>query len=116
MWAMEADTVEYGEWKTGVRTEGTTYAMFSFTRKMGQALGGAAAAYTIGLGGYLAGKGVLQTDSAKTAVKVAAGLLPAGFILLALALMFFYPLTERVFRNVVAEVAVRRAQRVAEAY
>jgi glucuronide carrier protein len=113
MWALEADTVEYGEWKTGVRTEGTTYALFSFTRKMGQALGGAAAAYTIGLGGYLAGKGVVQTDSAKTAVKVAAGVLPAGFIVLALAVMFFYPLTERVFRNVVAEVATRRAQHVA---
>jgi glucuronide carrier protein len=115
MWALEADTVEYGEWKTGVRTEGTTYALFSFTRKMGQALGGSAAAYTIGLGGYLAGKGVVQTDSAKTAIKVAAGVLPAAFILLALVLMFFYPLTERVFRDVVADVAARRAQRVAEA-
>jgi glucuronide carrier protein len=114
MWALEADTVEYGEWRTGVRTEGTTYALFSFTRKMGQALGGSAAAYTIGLGGYIAGKGVVQSDSAKTAIKVAAGVLPAGFILLALALMFFYPLTERVFRNVVAEVAARRAQHVAE--
>jgi len=115
MWALEADTVEYGEWRTGVRTEGITYALFSFTRKMGQALGGAAAAYTIGLGGYIAGKGVVQTDSAKTAIKGAAGVLPAGLILLALVLMFFYPLTERVFRDVVAEVAARRARRVAEA-
>ena len=94
MWALEADTVEYGEWKTGVRTEGTTYALFSFTRKMGQALGGAAAAYTIGLGGYIAGKGVVQTDSANTAIKVAAGLLPAGFILARDRVMLFYPLTE----------------------
>ena len=39
MWALEADTVEYGEWKTNIRTEGTTYALFSFTRKMGQAIG-----------------------------------------------------------------------------
>jgi len=116
MWALEADTVEYGEWKTGVRTEGTTYALFSFTRKVGQALGGAAAAYTIGLGGYIAGKGVVQTDSAKTAIKVAAGVVPAGFIVVALAIIFFYPLTERVFRDVVAEVAARRAARVAEAH
>ena len=49
MWAFEADTVEYGEWTSGVRTEGITYAAFSFTRKMGQAVGGAAAASTIGL-------------------------------------------------------------------
>jgi glucuronide carrier protein len=115
MWALEADTVEYGEWRTGVRTEGTTYALFSFTRKMGQALGGAAAAYTIGLGGYIAGKGVVQTDSAKTAIKVATGLVPAGFVLLSLAVMFFYPLTDKVFREVVSEVAARRAERVAKA-
>jgi glucuronide carrier protein len=114
MWALEADTVEYGEWKTGIRTEGITYALFSFTRKMGQALGGAAAAYTLGVGGYLAGKAAVQPESAKTAIKVAAGLLPATFILLALALMLFYPLTERVFRDVVAEVAARRAQRAIE--
>ncbi|HET6271065.1 MAG TPA: glycoside-pentoside-hexuronide (GPH):cation symporter, partial [Arthrobacter sp.] len=25
VWALEADTVEYGEWRTGVRTEGITY-------------------------------------------------------------------------------------------
>jgi glucuronide carrier protein len=114
MWALEADTVEYGEWKTGVRTEGTTYALFSFTRKMGQALGGAAAAYTIGLGGYIAGKGVVQTDSAKMAIKAAAGFVPAAFIVVALAIIFFYPLTEKVFRDIVAEVAARRAARVAQ--
>ncbi len=39
VWALEADTVEYGEWKTHVRTEGITYALFSFTRKTGQAVG-----------------------------------------------------------------------------
>jgi glucuronide carrier protein len=112
MWALEADTVEYGEWKTGVRTEGTTYALFSFTRKMGQALGGAAAAYTIGLGGYVSGKGVVQTDSAQEAIKIAAGLLPAALILASLALMYFYPLTEKVFRQVVVDVAARRVERV----
>jgi len=116
MWALEADTVEYGEWKTGVRTEGTTYALFSFTRKMGQALGGAAAAFTIGLGGYVAGKGVVQTDSAKMAIKAAAGFVPAGFIVLALVIMFFYPLTEKVFRDVVAEVTARRAARMADVH
>ena len=52
MWALEADTVEYGEWKTGIRTEGTTYAMFSFTRKMGQAIGGAAGAFALGVVGF----------------------------------------------------------------
>jgi glucuronide carrier protein len=116
MWAIEADTVEYGEWKTGIRTEGATYAMFSFTRKLGQSIGGAAAAYTIGLGGYISGRpDAVQPESAVTAIKVAMGLVPSGFILLAVAVMLTYPLTEKVFQQIVAETAQRRAARIAAA-
>jgi glucuronide carrier protein len=114
MWALEADTVEYGEWKTGIRTEGTTYALFSFTRKMGQAVGGAAAAYTIGFGGYIA-QSASQPDSAITAIKIAAGVVPAVVIGVALAIMFAYPLTESRFREMVREVAQRRVARQVEA-
>src|SRR4051812_10230523 len=113
MWALEADTVEYGEWKTGARTEGTTYAMFSFTRKMGQALGGAAAAYTLGFGGYVSGKDVVQTESAVQAVKLAAGVVPAAFVVISLAIMAIYPLTEARFRQIVRETAGRRIAQVA---
>jgi glucuronide carrier protein len=107
MWALEADTVEYGEWKTGIRTEGTTYALFSFTRKLGQAVGGAAAAYAIGIGGYVANSSS-QPDSAVTAIRVAAGAVPAVVIVAALAIMLAYPLTEARFREIVGEVAQRR--------
>jgi glucuronide carrier protein len=107
MWALEADTVEYGEWKTGIRTEGTTYALFSFTRKLGQAVGGAAAAYAIGIGGYVANSSS-QPDSAVTAIKIAAGVVPAVVIVAALAIMLAYPLTEARFREIVGEVAQRR--------
>ena len=111
MWALEADTVEYGEWKTGVRTEGTTYALFSFTRKLGQAFGGAAAAFTLGLGGYISADAGHQTASAQWAIRVACGLVPAALFLLAISVMFFYPLTEKKFREMVGEVAARRAER-----
>jgi hypothetical protein len=42
---LEADTVECGEWKTGRRSEGATYALFSFTRKVTKSTGGAAGAW-----------------------------------------------------------------------
>jgi glucuronide carrier protein len=114
MWALEADTVEYGEWKTGLRTEGATYSVFSFTRKMGQAIGGAGAAFTIGLGGYVT-QSETQPDSAIRAIKIAAGGLPAGVIAIALAIMVAYPLTEGRFREIVREVAQRRVARQVEA-
>jgi glucuronide carrier protein len=116
MWALEADTVEYGEWKTGVRTEGTTYALFSFTRKMGQALGGAAGAYALGLVAFnsqAAKTGAAQSAGTVHGIQVATGLLVGAFILLSLLIMFFYPLTEKVFRGIVGEIASRRAQRQA---
>jgi glucuronide carrier protein len=106
--ALQSDTVEYGEWKTGSRTEGATYSIFSFTRKVGQALGAAAASYTIGLGGYVSGAAG-QPDGAVTAIKAAAGFVPAVFILAAILVMSAYPLTEARFREIVREVAQRRA-------
>ena len=35
IFALQADTVEYGEWRSGVRAEGASYAVLSFTRKVG---------------------------------------------------------------------------------
>src|SRR3954464_6198601 len=104
MWALEADPVEYGEWKTGVRTEGTTYAMFSFTRKMGQALGGAAGAYALGFVAFsssAAKAGQPQAQSTVDGIQFWTGAITAGFIVLSVIIMFFYPLTDKVFRQIV---------------
>jgi glucuronide carrier protein len=106
--AMQSDTVEYGEWQTGSRSEGATYSIFSFTRKVGQAIGAAAASYTIGLCGYVSGS-ASQPNGAIDAIRAAAGIVPAVFILGAIAVMNAYPLTEEKFREIVREVAERRA-------
>jgi glucuronide carrier protein len=108
IFALQADTVDYGEWNSGIRTEGSSYAVLSFTRKTGQGIGGAAAAYMIGLGGYVSGAAT-QSAGAETAVRLAAGGLPAVLFLGAVAVMLVYPLTEKVFRTLVAEMAERRA-------
>jgi glucuronide carrier protein len=113
IFALQADTVEYGEWKSGVRAEGASYALLSFTRKVGQGIGGAAAAYTIGLGGYVSGART-QSDAAVASIKVAAGVVPAVAVACAVALMLGYPLTEKAFRLLVAELAERRAAQGAQ--
>lgn len=38
-WSLMADAMDYGEWKFGVREEGTTYALHSFFRKLAQGAG-----------------------------------------------------------------------------
>ena len=108
IFAFQADTVDYGEWKSGVRAEGASYAVLSFMRKAGQGVGGAAAAYTIGLGGYVSAASS-QSDSAIASVRVAAGGVPFVTLLAVGIVMLAYPLTEKAFRGVVAEIAERRA-------
>ena len=108
IFALQADTVDYGEWNSGIRAEGGSYSVLSFTRKTGQGIGGAVAAYTLGLGGYVSGAGT-QTGSALTSIRVAAGIIPAAFMLAATAVMLVYPLTEKAFRAIIAEMAERRA-------
>jgi glucuronide carrier protein len=110
IFALQADTVEYGDWNSGVRAEGGSYSVLSFTRKVGQGIGGAAAAYTIGLGGYVSGAAT-QTDAAVTSIRVAAGIVPAVAIGAAALVMLAYPLTEKAFRTIVADLAERRAAR-----
>lgn len=107
VWALEADTVEYGEWKTQVRTEGITYALFSFTRKTGQAVGGALAAYALAWGGYSAGS-AHQSAQAVWGIRAGAGLLPVVFSLLALLVMLAYPLTDVRHKEIVADIMARR--------
>jgi glucuronide carrier protein len=108
IFALQADTVEYGEWKSGVRAEGASYALLSLTRKTGQGIGGAAAAYTIGIGGYVSGA-ASQSDTAITTIRVAAGIVPAVAVTAAAVVMLTYPLTESAFRAMVAQLAERRA-------
>jgi glucuronide carrier protein len=109
IFALQADTVEYGEWETGVRTEGSNYAILSFSRKVGQGIGGAIAAFGIGVGGYIAGAAT-QSPGALDAIRYLTGLGPALFVGIGAAIMLAYPLTEERFREVVREIAFRRAK------
>jgi glucuronide carrier protein len=108
IFVFQADTVDFGEWRSGVRAEGGSYAVLSFTRKAGQGVGGAAAAFTIGLGGYVS-DAATQSDAALASIRVAAGIVPAIAVAAAAAIMLAYPLTDERFREIVREIAARRA-------
>lgn len=38
-WGMVADAIDYQEWKTGIRNEGSVYATYSMLRKIAQGFG-----------------------------------------------------------------------------
>jgi glucuronide carrier protein len=112
MFGLEADTVEYGEWQTGKRSEGATYALFSFTRKVTQSIGGAVGAWALAIGGYIAASATnpspTQPDSAIIAIKATIGLLPALAALIAMLIFIKYPLNDERFKQIRDETEARK--------
>ncbi|SQG64234.1 glucuronide carrier protein [Corynebacterium renale] len=110
MFSMQADTVDYGEWKTGVRSEGGSYSMLSFIRKVGQGVGGWVAGVVIGIYGYEAGAAVQSTESIE-GIRIATGAVPAVLAVVALLIMLRYPLDLDTHTTIVRELNQRRTNK-----
>jgi sugar (glycoside-pentoside-hexuronide) transporter len=105
-----ADTVDYGEWKTGVQAAGLLTAIGSaFCVKVGAGLGGALPMWLLHLGGYVEGKP--QTQSALAALDYGIIAIPAICFALALLPALLYGRFERLEPHIQAELARRRAER-----
>jgi glucuronide carrier protein len=103
-WALIADTVEYGEWKTGVRVQGINYALLAATRKLGMGFGAGLVAFPLAWGGYVSGAAD-QTDGATLAIRAAAGLLPGALVLASVVVMYWYRLTDKKHAELVASLS-----------
>ena len=106
-WALITDVIDYSELKNGVREDGSVYAMYSFARKLGQALAAGISGWLltgIGYDSKLAAAGGTQTQAVLNGIFDISTLIPAiGFILLAVVLWFWYPLHKKqVDANVIA--------------
>ena len=93
-WAMITDVIDDTEVRTGERSDGTIYAVYSFARKLGQAASAGVTGALLGVIGYTA---ETAFDPAVTeGIFNLSCLIPAGgFLLLAAALWFFYPLNKK---------------------
>jgi sugar (glycoside-pentoside-hexuronide) transporter len=104
-WSMVADTVEFGEWKTGVRAEGVTYSVATLSQKIALALAGMTAGGVLGYFGYVAN--IDQTAEALLGIKLLLTIIPAFFCLLSMLALIFYNL-DSYYLHIVAELEVRR--------
>lgn len=105
MWAMVSDTIDYGEWKTGYRTEGLINSACSFGYKIGNGVGSALLGLILELGGY-AGEAAVQTESALFSIEVCFVWIPIAVYLIGLVIMKFYHLDQE-FAGIVADLKKR---------
>ena len=98
-WALITDVIDYSELKNGIREDGSVYALYSFARKLGQALAAGLSGWLltgIGYSSQAAAAGQVQTPEVLSGIFNISTLLPAlGFVLLALVLWLWYPLHKK---------------------
>lgn len=108
IWAFITDVIDDQEVKTYQREDGTIYAVYSFARKIGQALAGGLGGFALGMVGYDSSVQV-QTQAVADGIYNIATLLPGIlYIGVGLCLIFIYPLNKK---RVEANVAALKARR-----
>ena len=105
-YAMIGDTVDYLEWKTGERGEGICFAMQTLINKIGMAVGAFIGVMSMSIAKIDAETGFVQEPDKLWDVLILSGVIS----MFACAIpMFFYSLTEKRQRELVAEIEARKA-------
>jgi GPH family glycoside/pentoside/hexuronide:cation symporter len=105
MFGMLADTIEYGEWKTGIRVAGLANSASSFGSKVGGGLGGAALGWVLSIGGYNA-DAKIQSASSISAINSLFIYIPLVISIAVLGLMFTYKL-DKEYPTIIKELNER---------
>lgn len=105
MWAMVSDTIDYGEWKTGHRTEGLVNSACSFGYKIGNGLGSALLGIIIEAGGYV-GEAAVQSSSALFSIRLCFAWIPIAVFIACFIILRFYNL-DREFDGIIKDLHAR---------
>lgn len=107
-WAFITDVVDYHEYMTGVREDGTVYSLFSFVRKIAQALVGGLTGVALSLAGYMEGA-ASQSEQVANNIKNIATLIPAiSYMLVFLIIGYWYPLSKKRLEEVSKGLELKR--------
>ncbi|MFD0716595.1 glycoside-pentoside-hexuronide (GPH):cation symporter [Paenibacillus sp. GCM10027626] len=107
MYAMLADTVDYGEWKSGVRAQGLLTASSSFGVKFGMGIGGALAAWILATGNYVPNG--TQAASGLAAIQFNFVWTPFICFMVCVLLFLFYKI-DPIEKQMIGELEARRGQ------
>lgn len=96
-WAFIGDVIDYQEIKTGQRTDGTVYSIYSFARKLAQAATSGLSGALLAIVGYVSStEGITQTQSVKDGIYNCSTLLPGiCYAVIFVLITFAYPLNKK---------------------
>lgn len=101
IWALATDVIDYQETLSGQRDEGTSYAFFSFTRKLGQTVSGVLGTGVLSVIGYDAKN--VTADAVSKMYTVSAAVPMITCLIMALSLGIFYNLSKDRLKEIYPE-------------
>lgn len=108
---MRNETIDYGEWKNGYRTEGMTGVAKDLARKLVGTLGASVKAFILSKIGYVEGAGYgNQTERTEYLLFMMCTLLPTVTSVFGLIPKFFYDLSGEKKERMYSELAQRRKE------
>ena len=108
VWAFVTDVIDYHEYLTGLREDGTVYAIYSMARKIGQAVAGGIGGVAIAAVGYQAGASA-QSAETLSGIHTLGTLVPAIVLgTVFLIFVFFYPLNKKRTLQLAEDLAAKR--------
>lgn len=106
LWAMYADTADYGEWRRGRRATGLVFSASIFSQKQGVAIGAWLTLAVMQQAGFVANRA--QTEGSQRALVLLMSLVSAGFAVVSAACVLGYPLDEGRMREINSDLERRR--------
>lgn len=108
VWAMYADTADYGEWKSERRTTALIFSALQSAQKLGLMVGAGLSGIILSLFGYVANE--IQTETSMLGIRLMFSIFPAILALLSGVAFYFYPLTDERMVEVESELKKRHAE------
>lgn len=113
LYGMIGDTVDYGQWKTGVRADGLCSSGTSFMLKLGGAISPTMLLAMLAANGYVA-NAAEQTVGALSTMNLVMNLIPALLCAASFVLFIFYKLSTKKHYEILDELKARGEYNVGE--
>ena len=107
-WSMVPDTVEYGQWKSGIRDEGMAFSLSTFSQTSGVALGVGFLGFWLSAAGYAPDH--QQSAASLEGLRAAAFAFPAVCSFLVVAVIWFYPIDKAKHAEMLKSIAAQENQ------
>lgn len=110
IWALVTDCLDYSEWKLNIRSDGSMYSLYTFSRKIGSTIASTGAASALAAIGYVAGTNVVQSAETVNGIYYLVNAVPVITCILELiGIGLIFNLDKKTTDQMYAELAERRS-------